>query len=61
MSHGETGKIRIRSRLTYYADADAEKEGRESEYQYTIHFDETEGYVIKSEGVPEKEKDLTGE
>ena len=47
--------------LTYYADSDAEKEGKESEYQYTIHFDETEGYVIKSEGVPEKEKDLTGE
>ena len=34
---------------------DAEKEGRESEYQYTIHFDEIEGYLIKSEGVPEKE------
>ena len=45
-------------RLTYYADADAEKEGRESEYQYTIHFDETEGYLIKSEGVPKKEYKL---
>lgn len=45
-------------RLTYYADADAEKEGRESEYQYTIHFDETEGYLIKSEGVLKKEYKL---
>lgn len=48
------GKNTYQIRLTYYADADAEKEGRESEYQYTIHFDETEGYLIKSEGVPEK-------
>ena len=38
--------------LTYYADADAAKEGRESEYQYTIRFDEIEGYLIKSEGAP---------
>lgn len=49
------GKNTYQVRLTYYADADAEKEGRESEYQYTIHFDEIEGYLIKSEGVPEKE------
>ena len=42
-------------RLTYYADADAAKEGRESEYQYKIHFDDVDGYVIKSEGIPEKE------
>ena len=42
-------------RLTYYADADDAKEGRESEYQYKIHFDDVDGYVIKSEGVPEKE------
>ena len=55
------GKNTYQIRLTYYADSDAEKEGRESEYQYTIHFDETEGYLIKSEGVPEKEMDLTGE
>ena len=34
------GKNTYQVRLTYYADADAEKEGRESEYQYTIHFDE---------------------
>ena len=57
----QDGKNTYQIRLTYYADSDAEKEGKESEYQYTIHFDETEGYVIKSEGVPEKEKDLTGE
>lgn len=57
----QDGKNTYQIRLTYYADADAEKEGKESEYQYTIHFDETEGYLIKSEGVPEKEKDLTGE
>ena len=37
------------------------KKEKRVEYQYTIHFDETEGYLIKSEGVPEKEKDLTGE
>lgn len=55
------GKNTYQIRLTYYADADAEKEGRESEYQYTIHFDETEGYQIKSEGVPEKEMNLAGE
>ena len=55
MNHGGTGKNTYQVRLTYYADADAEKEGRESEYQYTIHFDEIEGYLIKSEGVPEKE------
>ena len=35
--------------------ADDAKEGRESEYQYKIHFDDVDGYVIKSEGVPEKE------
>lgn len=46
-------------RLTYYADADAAKEGRESEYQYTIHFDDVDGYLIKSEGVPEKELDFS--
>lgn len=55
------GKNTYQIRLTYYADADAQKEGRESEYQYTIHFDETEGYLIKSEGVPEKEMNLVGE
>ena len=55
------GKNTYQIRLTYYADADAEKEGLESEYQYTIHFDETEGYLIKSEGVPEKEMNLDGE
>ena len=49
------GKNTYQVHLTYYADADAEKEGRESEYQYTIHFDEIEGYLIKSEDVPEKE------
>ena len=48
-------KILYEIRLTYYADADDAKEGRESEYQYKIHFDDVDGYVIKSEGVPEKE------
>ena len=55
------GKNTYQIRLTYYANADAEKEGRESEYQYTIHFDEAEGYLIKSEGVPEKEMNLADE
>ena len=52
------GKNTYHIRLTYYSDDDAEKEGRESEYQYTIRFDEAEGYLIKSEGVPEKEYKL---
>ena len=53
------GKNTYHIRLTYYSDDDAEKEGRESEYQYIIRFDEAEGYLIKSEGVPEKEYKLT--
>ena len=48
-------KILSKFALPYYADADDAKEGRESEYQYKIHFDDVDGYVIKSEGVPEKE------
>ena len=39
------GKNTYHIRLTYYSDDDAEKEGRESEYQYTIRFDEAEGYL----------------
>ena len=53
MAEGNKNTFEIR--LTYYADADDAKEGRESEYQYKIHFDDVDGYVIKSEGVPEKE------
>lgn len=48
-------------RLTYYADAEATKEGQESEYEYVIRFDARDGFVIKSQGVPEKEMDLSGE
>lgn len=48
-------------RLTYYADAEAAKEGQESEYEYVIRFDARDGFVIKSQGVPEKEMDLSGE
>lgn len=48
-------------RLTYYADAEAAKEGQESEYEYVIRFDARDGFVIKSQGVPEKEMDLFGE
>ena len=51
----EGNKNTFEIRLIYYADADDAKEGRESEYQYKIHFDDVDGYVIKSEGVPEKE------
>lgn len=47
-------------RLTYYADAEAAKEGQESEYEYVIRFDARDGFVIKSQGVPEKEMDLSG-
>ena len=48
-------------RLTYYADDEAAKEGQESEYEYVIRFDARDGFVIKSQGVPEKEMDLSGE
>lgn len=48
-------------RLTYYADAEAAKEGQESEYEYVIRFDARDGFVIKSQGVSEKEMDLSGE
>lgn len=47
--------------LSYYADAEAAKEGQESEYEYVIRFDARHGFVIKSQGVPEKEMDLSGE
>ena len=48
-------------RLSYYVDAEAAKEGQESEYEYVIRFDARDGFVIKSQGVPEKEMDLSGE
>lgn len=48
-------------RLTYYADAEAAKEGQESEYEYVIRFDARDGFVIQSQGIPEKEMDLSGE
>ncbi len=48
-------------RLSFYADAEAAKEGEESEYEYVIRFDARDGFVIKSQGVPEKEMDLSGE
>ena len=48
-------------RLIYYADAEAAKEGQESEYEYVMRFDARDGFVIKSQGVPEKEMDLSGE
>lgn len=48
-------------RLTYYVNAEAAKEGQESEYEYVIRFDARDGFVIKSQGVPEKEMDLSGE
>ena len=48
-------------RLTYYADAEAAKEGQESEYEDVIRFDARDGLVIQSQGIPEKEMDLSGE
>ena len=48
-------------RLSYYVDAEAAKEGQESEYEYVIRFDAREGFVIQSQGIPEKEMDLSGE
>lgn len=50
----EGNKNTFEIRLTYYADADDAKEGRESEYQYKIHFDDVDGYVIKSEAYQRK-------
>lgn len=57
----EGNKNTFQIRLTYYADAADAKEGRESEYRYTIQFDETDGYLIKSEGISEKEIVLSEE
>lgn len=48
-------------RLSYYVDAEAAKEGQESEYEYVIRFDARDGLVIQSQGIPEKEMDLSGE
>ena len=48
-------------RLSYYVDAEAAKEGKESEYEYVIRFDARDGFVIQSQGIPEKEMDLSGE
>ena len=46
-------------RLTYYANKEDAEQGQESTYEYVIRFDETEGFIIRSEGVPEKELDMT--
>ena len=48
-------------RLSYYVDAEAAKEGQESEYEYVIRFDARDGFIIQSQGVPEKEINLSGE
>ena len=48
-------------RLSYYVDAEAAKEGQESEYEYVIRFDARDGLIIQSQGVPEKEMNLSGE
>lgn len=48
-------------RLSYYVDAEAAKEGQESEYEYVIRFDARDGFIIQSQGVPEKEMNLSGE
>lgn len=47
-------------RLSYYVDAEAAKEGQESEYEYVIRFDARDGFIIQSQGVPEKEMNLSG-
>ena len=47
-------------RLSYYVDAEAAKEGQESEYEYVIRFDAWDGFIIQSQGVPEKEMNLSG-
>ena len=49
------------TRLSYYVDAEAAKEGQESEYEYVIRFDARDGFIIQSQGVPEKEMNLSGE
>ena len=48
-------------RLSYYVDAEAAKEGQESDYEYVIRFDARDGFIIQSQGVPEKEMNLSGE
>lgn len=48
-------------RLSYYVDVEAAKEGQESEYEYVIRFDARDGFIIQSQGVPEKEMNLSGE
>lgn len=48
-------------RLSYYVDAEVAKEGQESEYEYVIRFDARDGFIIQSQGVPEKEMNLSGE
>lgn len=48
-------------RLSYYVDAEAAKEGQEREYEYVIRFDARDGFIIQSQGVPEKEMNLSGE
>lgn len=48
-------------RPSYYVDAEAAKEGQESEYEYVIRFDARDGFIIQSQGVPEKEMNLSGE
>lgn len=48
-------------RLSYYVDAEAAKEGQESEYEYVIRFDARDEFIIQSQGVPEKEMNLSGE
>ena len=61
MSPGKKRKILYHIRLSYYVDAEAAKEGQESEYEYVIRFDARDGFIIQSQGVPEKEMNLSGE
>lgn len=55
----QEGKNTYHIRLSYYANEENARQGYESTYEYVIGFDEMDGFIVKSEGVPEKELDLS--
>lgn len=55
----QEGKNTYHIRLSYYANEEDARQGYESTYEYVIGFDEMDGFIVKSEGVLEKELDLS--
>ena len=45
--------------LTYYANEEDASQGNISTYEYVIHFDDVDGFIVKKEDVPEKELDMS--